>query len=441
MSKHYCRRISAMLFGIAICLTGCSSTSSDEESANTAETNLTSIDTEETTSTTQAETEETTSATLDDPLYTAQVYTYDFPEEYGTLQTMRVCEDNVYVLSYQETDQDETVGVLLQMNITDVSNVTYTPLFPGADDDDFAGLQDFDVLSNGTICGLICDDATLMSYVTEGEEDTYTQDTASQYHLVWYNADGSIVQKLGLSTLLDDDIVSTQTVIFTSIHCDNDDQIYLTAVIDDQNYVMALDDNETLCVVQGSGAEMLEIDADYQWISSASEGILLLEEGENATLYHLTVENGVLWGTEVTMSEEMPTQFQLAESQDSEISFGITDDGGIYAVPEKGEDPVLLYTWEDADLDIDDVHGAILLCDGQVILTYYTDGTTLAIEILEPQSDEETETESEQEAQRNEEVPAEAETDEASEATGVTSVGTATEAVAEDEDTENSAEE
>ena len=57
--------------------------------------------------------------------------------------------------------------------------------------------------------------------------------------------------KMGLSTLLHLDQESKQTMVFTSVRCDAADHIYLTATIDEQEYLMALDSQGNLCPVQG----------------------------------------------------------------------------------------------------------------------------------------------------------------------------------------------
>ncbi|MFR1996011.1 hypothetical protein [Ruminococcus sp.] len=58
-------------------------------------------------------------------------------------------------------------------------------------------------------------------------------------------------EKMGLSALLDMDESTKQTLVYTSVRSDASDRVYLTATVDEKDYLMALDGNGNLCAVQG----------------------------------------------------------------------------------------------------------------------------------------------------------------------------------------------
>ena len=110
---------------------------------------------------------------------------------------------------------------------------------------------------------------------------------------------------MGLSTLLHLDQESKQTMVFTSVRCDAADHIYLTATIDEQEYLMALDSQGNLCPVQGYSTDMLEVASAFQWVRSSTGGMLLLEQDANGSsaLSHIVVTDGALWKTQVTLAD------------------------------------------------------------------------------------------------------------------------------------------
>ncbi len=404
MCRNYRRRIFSLLLGMLIFTAGCDTSEGTEGSTTeTAETELPPLVTAETVVETE-ETEEVTEVTTTteaEALYVAQVETWELPEEFGYLQEVRVCGDAVYLLSLEQTLSSETKGILFR--VEEEPEPTFTQLFTNAAESDFIGLTDFDVLSDGTICGLVCESTNSVPYEDPTYDaetfdwDTYYETNTTQYRLVWYNENGSVTQKLGLSTLLNLDDTEMQTVAFTSIRCDSTDQIYLTAVIDDQEYLMALDENQNLCTVQGSGAEMLTLESGYQWIRCGSDGMLLWEQNnsdDTMDLYHIVVTDDSLWKTSVEISDTLTETTILAEEHLEGSWYGAWDEVGIYRVLEKNGDPELLYSWKDLKLDADEVADVILLSETKVLLTSYTAQGDLTIQLLVPE-DYETTTEPE----------------------------------------------
>lgn len=405
------RRMFAMLMGMMVCMVGCSSNVQTETSDDTLTAELpplvtTTLD-EQTTETT--ETSVQTTATQAQTAYCAQLESIDFPEEFGVLKEVRTYQGEVYLLSIQQDDTQQSLGCIYRM--TAEAEPIFTKLFSGADEADFLGLTDFDILLDGTICGLLCENTNTIPY--EGptfdpdtfDWDTYYENYTTQYRLVWYNENGCVTQKMGLSTLLELDQTARQTMAFTSVRCDALDHIYLTATIDDQEYLLALDENENLCTIQGSSSKMLALQSGYQWLRCGEVGMLLWEKDTQDTmqLYHMVMTDDALWKTQITYADLMTDQVMLAESAVQDCWYGIWDTVGIYRVAEKRAEPELLYSWKDLKLDSDDV-ADVLLLDRKALLTSYTAQGDLTIQLVVPEDDETT-TEPATEASQAEESP------------------------------------
>ncbi|MCC8111054.1 MAG: hypothetical protein LIO74_05360 [Ruminococcus sp.] len=97
MYKNRSRRIVALLLGMLIYTTGCSSNNSSElSSGETISTDLPPLITSDTVSTETTEISEETeieTATTEDPTYLAYVASWEFPENFGSLQEVRVYQD------------------------------------------------------------------------------------------------------------------------------------------------------------------------------------------------------------------------------------------------------------------------------------------------------------------------------------------------------------
>lgn len=394
MCKNRSRRIVALLLGMLIYTTGCSSNNSSElSSRETISTDLPPFITSDTVSTETTEISEETeteTATMEDPTYLAYVASWEFPENFGSLQEVRVYQDQVYLLSLEQTESMETKGVLFCASAE--PEPVFTELFADADEENFIGLTDFDILSDGTICGLLCENTVSVPYDDPNfdEEtfdwDTYYENSSVQYRLVWYNEDGRVTQKLGLSTLLDLDDTMMQTVAFTGIRCDSADRIYLTATIDDQEYLMALDQNENLCTVQGDTSEMVTLCSSYQWIRCGSDGMLLFEKNnDNAiALYHVVITDDALWKMQVQVSDLLDNMTLLAEDYLSDSWYGLWNDVGIYRCEKDGESE-LLYSWTNIQQSAEDVTKVILLSDLKVLMMTYSAQGELALYLVVPE--------------------------------------------------------
>ena len=254
------------------------------------------------------------------------------------------------------------------------------------------GLTDFDVLSDGTICGLLCENADAVPYEDptfnpdDFDWESYYENYATQYQLVWYDKNGVICKKLGLSTLLDLDETSRQTMAFTGVRSDASDHIYLTATIDESDCLMALDGNGNLCPVRGNHKNMLSLESDYQWIRCSSDGMLLLEcDAEDVQhLSHVVVTDGALWKTQTAVPERMTADTMLAESENDDFVYGIWNASGLFRMSTKNALPELLYRWSDAHVDFSKLERVMMLPEEEVLLSAYTAQGNLSLELLEP---------------------------------------------------------
>lgn len=390
--------ICALLLGMLFCTAGCAVNDEISSSKPPAATELPPLVTTAPTDTTLAETEETTlssKAELLEPAFEADLTAWKLPEELGTLQMVRVHNDEVYLLGIQQDEAKQTQSVLF--HATADPEPVFTPLFTNANAADFVGLTDFDVLSDGSICGLICEDGNEVPYEDptfnpdEFDWETYYENYTTQYRLVWYNADGAITQKLGLSTLLDLDETARQTMAFTGVRCDASDHVYLTATIDEEECLMALDGKGNLCPIQGNNAKMLSLESNYQWVRCGTDGMLLLECDVDDTLKlsHLVITDDSLWKTQISAPDRLAVNTMLAEMENW---YGIWDQDGLYCVSEKNVSPELLYAWDDMHLDVTEVSRVLVLSEAKVLLTTYTTQGNLIVQLIAPEIENPVET-------------------------------------------------
>lgn len=393
MRSNQKRCVSVLLSGTLLCMAGCSSSTQTEPTDTAGITELPPLVT--TASQTQLSIEETAAETtepvLEEPLFQSELVSWELPETLGSLKAVRTREDVVYLLGIQQDDTQQLTGQLYYASATD--EPTFALLYPSANEADFVGLTDFDVLSDGTICGLICENTNTIPYDDPEFDpetfdwDAYYENYATQYRLVWYNESGCVTQSLWLSTLLELDQTARQTMAFTGVRCDTSGQIYLTATIDDQEYLMALDDNENLCMIQGSSSKMLALESGYQWLRCADEGMLLLErdaETDEMALYHIVVTDDALWKTQVDTPQHLTFDTVAAEDTQETGWFGFWNEIGIYRIADKNAEPQLLYHWDDLHLHAADVAQALLLSDSRVLLASYSAQSALALSLVKP---------------------------------------------------------
>ena len=317
------------------------------------------------------------------------------PEELGTLQTVRIYEDDVYLLGTRQNDLQQTESVLYHAKAD--TEPEFAPLYANANASAFVGLTDFDVLSDGTICGLICENTDAVPYEDptfnpdEFDWESYYENYATQYQLVWYDKNGVVCKKLGLSTLLDLDETSRQTMAFTGVRCDASDHVYLTVTIDESECLMALDDNGNLCPVQGNADNVLSLESDYQWVRCSDDGMLLWEcdTDDVQPLSHIVVTDGALWKTQTAVPERMTADAMLAESEEDSLLYGIWNEHGLYCMAGKNTQPELLYQWDDCRLTASEIAGVMILPQQQAIVTVYTAQGNLTVEFLMPEAQEE----------------------------------------------------
>ena len=317
----------------------------------------------------------------------------ELPEELGSLQAVRVYQNTVYLLGVRQNAAQQSESVLYCVSEdAESAEPVFTPLYPNSNASDFVGLTDFDVLSDGTICGLLCENADAVPYEDptfnpdDFDWESYYENYATQYQLVWYDKNGVICKKLGLSTLLDLDETSRQTMAFTGVRSDASDHIYLTATIDESDCLMALDGNGNLCPVQGNHKNMLSLESDYQWIRCSSDGMLLLEcDAEDVQhLSHVVVTDGALWKTQTAVPERMTADTMLAESENDDFVYGIWNAYGLFRMSAKNALPELLYRWSDTHVDFSKLERVMMLPEEEVLLSAYTAQGNLSLELLEP---------------------------------------------------------
>lgn len=394
MQSNQRYRIYALALGMCIGTTGCASNHGEKEPKQSALTELPPLVTtaQAETSQTTAETTLTTEAELPEPAFEADVTAWKLPEELGLLQTVRVYNGEIYLLGIQQSEVQQQKSVLFHASAEE--EPVFTPLFETADETNFVGLTDFDVLSDGTICGLVCENTDAVPYEDptfdpdQFDWESYYENYATQYRLVWYNAEGEIVQKMGLSTLLDLDESARQTMAFTGVRSDASDHVYLTATIDEKECLMTLDDCGNLLPIQGNDSNILSLESDYQWIRCGTDGMLLWEKDteEALKLSHLIITDNTLWKTEISASELLSVNSVLAEEAEGNIWYGFWDENGLYRVAEKNTAPELLYTWDDLGLDASDVERILILPEIKMLLTTYTSQGNLTIQFVKPET-------------------------------------------------------
>lgn len=398
-------RIYALALGMCICTTGCAASRGNHEPEQSALTDLPPLVTDLQTETSQTTVETTLSAESDlpEPAFEADVTAWKLPEELGTLQAVRVYDGDVYLLGIQQDETQQQKSILFRASAED--EPVFTPLFHAADETNFIGLTDFDILSDGTICGLVCENSNAVPYEDptfdpeQFDWESYYENYATQYRLVWYSADGEITRKMGLSTLLDLDESARQTMAFTGIRSDASDHVYLTATIDEQECLMTLDDRGNLLPIQGNDFNILPLESDYQWVRFGDDGMLLWEKDTEETLQlsRLVIADNTLWKTEISASDLLTSASVLAEETEESICYGFWDENSLYRVSEKNAAPELLYTWDDLGLDEAEVERVLVLPQTKALLTTYTSQGDLTIQLVTPKV-KETETSTEENA-------------------------------------------
>ncbi len=399
MEFHRKHSVCFLLLGMLFCTAGCTATEQDSTAEKPKKMTdlpplVTEISTEDTTVEISTETTLVTEeAELPEPVYQAKVTAWELPEELGSLQAVRVYQNTVYLLGVRQNAAQQSESVLYCVSEdAESAEPVFTPLYPNSNASDFVGLTDFDVLSDGTICGLLCENADAVPYEDptfnpdDFDWESYYENYATQYQLVWYDKNGVICKKLGLSTLLDLDETSRQTMAFTGVRSDASDHIYLTATIDESDCLMALDGNGNLCPVQGNHKNMLSLESDYQWIRCSSDGMLLLEcDAEDVQhLSHVVVTDGALWKTQTAVPERMTADTMLAESENDDFVYGIWNATGLFRMSAKNALPELLYRWSDARVDFSKLERVMMLPEEEVLLSAYTAQGNLSLELLEP---------------------------------------------------------
>lgn len=389
-------RIYALALGMCICTTGCAANHGEKELEESALTELPPLVTTAQTETSQTSAEMTLTLETEfpEPAFEADVTAWKLPEELGTLQTVRVYNGEIYLLGVQHSDTQQQKSILFRASVEE--EPVFTPLFDSADEINFVGLTDFDVLSDGTICGLVCENSNAVPYEDptfdpdQFDWESYYENYTTQYRLVWYNTNGEITRKMGLSTLLDLDESARQTMAFTGIRSDASDHVYLTATIDEQECLMTLDDRGNLLPIQGNDSNIMSLESDYQWIRCGSDGMLLLEKNteESMQLSHLVITDNTLWKTEISSSELLAVGSALAEETEENIWYGFWDENGLYRVAEKNAKPELLYTWNDLGMDAAEVKCVLVLPETKALLTTYTSQGNLTIQLVKPEIEE-----------------------------------------------------
>ncbi|MFR6496348.1 MAG: hypothetical protein ACLUOF_08130 [Ruminococcus sp.] len=386
-----------LLMGMLFCTAGCAATEQNPSANHTKATDLPPLVTDTSEEITDAEPEETVSVTETTPPrhcikqklpHGKCRRSWEHSRLFAFMRTMSTC-------SGAQNDLQQTESVLYHAKAD--TEPEFAPLYANANASAFVGLTDFDVLSDGTICGLICENTDAVPYEDptfnpdEFDWESYYENYATQYQLVWYDKNGVVCKKLGLSTLLDLDETSRQTMAFTGVRCDASDHVYLTATIDESECLMALDDNGNLCPVQGNADNVLSLESDYQWVRCSDDGMLLWEcdTDDVQHLSHIVVTDGALWKTQTAVPERMTADAMLAESEEDSLLYGIWNEHGLYCMAGKNTQPELLYQWDDCRLTASEIAGVMILPQQQAIVTVYTAQGNLTVEFLMPEAQEE----------------------------------------------------
>lgn len=329
------------------------------------------------------------------PLYHSVVREWTLPETLEELYQIRVQKERVYLLgAYHEEETQKVQSVLYYAQVGDTPE--FVPLFDQADESDFMGLTDFTVLSDGTICGLLCTNAEEVPYEDPNfhpdtfDWESYYENYMTQYQLVWYNERGQIAKKLGLSTVVTLDESDRQTMAFTGVQCDSEDNLYLTATIHEEDCLMALDATGNLRPIQGKSSQQLPLSSYYQWGRCAKGGMLLLEKDTDEAyhLYHVVITDEALWKTEMETTALLSEQTILANTEPSNIWLSFWDAVGIYQIADPDDMPQLLYQFKEMHLDAEDVAGVYVLPDDSMILTLYNAQGGLSLEYIVPEAEE-----------------------------------------------------
>lgn len=387
---------SALLVGLFLCTTGCASTTgAPEQTEESSVAALPPLVT--TTETEEISLAETTVSTMEtepsEPRYSGMLAEWKLPEEMDSLQTVRFRNHEIYILGLEQDEMQQTYGVLFWASPE--QDLEFRALFPSAESTSFSGLMDFDVLSDGTICGLLCEGTGTISFNDPNFDpntfdwEAYYENYITQYQLVWYDSTGIIVQKLGLSTLLDLDENAKQTMTFTGVRCDASDQIYLTATIDDQECLMALDAQGNLCPVQGHSSYMLSLNTPFQWIRNGTDGMLLLEEDaeDGYTLSHVIVTDGALWKTQYSMPEGIAVDENtlFAEQPFGKTQYGVWNEVGLYHISDENSEAELLYSWDALHLNTEEIADVLLISESNALITTYTPYGNKQLQLLVPE--------------------------------------------------------
>lgn len=398
MEFHGKHSVCVMLMSILLCTAGCAAADPDSTANRPKATDLPPLITDASETVTEDTQETTTFTTTELPMarYQAKAVLWDLPDELGALQAVRTYGNDVYLLGVRQNEAQQLESVLYCADAE--SDPEFVPLYANADHSAFIGLTDFDVLSDGTVCGLLCENIDAVPYENptfdpdQFDWESYYENYATQYQLVWYDQNGVICKKMGLSTLLDLDETARQTMAFTGVRCDASDHIYLTATIDEVEYLMALDDNGNLCPVQGSGSSMLSLESDYQWIRCGTDGMLFQEcdTDDVQQMSHVVITDGALWKTQMTLPEQMTAETMLAESEEDDLLCGMWDQNGLYRLTSKNTKPELLYHWRDAHLDASKIDRVLILPNEQVVVMTFTAQGELSVEFLTPNVEAET---------------------------------------------------
>lgn len=171
MEFHRKHSVCFLLLGMLFCTAGCTATEQDSTAEKPKKMTdlpplVTEISTEDTTAEISTETTLVTEeAELPEPVYQAKVTAWELPEELGSLQAVRVYQNTVYLLGVRQNAAQQSESVLYCVSEdAESAEPVFTPLYPNSNASDFVGLTDFDVLSDGTICGLLCENADAVPY-------------------------------------------------------------------------------------------------------------------------------------------------------------------------------------------------------------------------------------------------------------------------------------